>query len=985
MKAGKLFVRWRPAMGVLAVGALAFGLGVQGGPRGTEDAAGRTTVAVKSEVGSLVTGPSEHINSVVAGAGATMRILLTPLPAQGTQTYPAGTTISGQTLTTGAGGFGAFFAIQLEDWDPAGNGPALRTWQAKVDAKGWLGSNAVPSNPGADIALNSLACANNAACAAAYGDSASRCTGGVCDPGYQNRARADWTHASSEPDVFPAVNVGSPTGPVFAATTDPAVPTSDPGILTHGGTLVLNVPSTAKGGYTIPFVNDQTFAADPGAPPTNEIPLLAEVAAVVNIVVGQCCLNLGGAGGCVDGVTAAECAANPQTPTNFTPGADCTGPCGCVLDVHCDDSDLCTTDRCVAFACQNPPVASWDPVAECCNANDGSQDAIVSPDQCVEAKCSLPGNRGDLQLNSRTGQDCDDGNDCSYDDTCVGGAGTCAGSNSNDVACSTEADCETETGSAFPCQGGFCFCTLTPPLTFRIDPSGKDNDNCFDSGADGAKVSGTVFVGASTGAVNGGQFLIKYDPSCLDYNSVAGVAPYTQTVFGPVVNEAAGTIFIAVGVGFGAGNGPNGNAAMLSLRFTKIGDCNDCELCFGDADGVDNPLNTYLVDDEGQRIAIAGECSKVIRANGEITLDIPGNIKTNVDCSAATAVETWDAPRAADSCGPDIGLTCRGEHVSGLIYNQSTVLGGGEFPIGVSNFCCYGQNDYCNQEAGCPPDTDCARTPAGKPVGCWTVEVNDETSVDIDIQLSPGSQSKPADNLVRCIKFSMYNNSIQEPQTFEGDVTFGGLFEIVGKFTGKMKIGGHGQWECITAWDQFHTLRSCYQFEDGDCVDGQLHANFAGDPAFGGNWLISGNLDGFKKNDSAASPSLFVIDVLDFGTFVSQFNVVYPGGGDTPCGTDGPNADINGDGIANLEDYAFISQNFLKSAKLCCGVDGLPAAIGRTEVSVAELREMGLSELTAADLNRDGMLNMDDMTAFMQGARPGKKAPTDNRSGSGTR
>lgn len=293
----------------------------------------------------------------------------------------------------------------------------------------------------------------------------------------------------------------------------------------------------------------------------------------------------------------------------------------------------------------------------------------------------------------------------------------------------------------------------------------------------------------------------------------------------------------------------------------------------------------------------------------------------------------------------------------------------------------------CGTTVGCPPDTTCPDGDHdGRPDGCWTVTVNDETSLDITVGLSPTSQSTPGDSLTRCIKFTLFSNCVNEPLVFSDDVTFGGMFDFVGKSTGKIKIPGSGQWDCITAQDQLHTLRSCYTFaaNGSDCVGGQLHALFSGDPRLGGNWLIGGNLDGWKKDDPNSNPSLNTIDILDWGTFSSQYLVNY-GSTDTPCGTAGPNADINGDGVVDLDDYAFISSNFLVNSKQCCCGPETASATGITEISVAQLRAQGDADLAAGDLNGDGLLNLADMAAFDQGVRPTKKSTTKGGSRAGSR
>jgi hypothetical protein len=976
------------------VGALAFAVSVQGSPRAGE----RGKTDGKSGATRLVTGPSAHINDAIAGgAGASMTLQPVAPKTQPPSSYPGGSSIVGQTITLGSVPTRIWFELNTTGWPDA---ELLKTVQGKVDATdedmdggGYSGSAAdcagQPAN-GASLINAVQPCANSVACRATMSGLAAPCglgepdvcSLGFCLFGFQDKCDPEW--------------IGTGVGNVDAADTSTpnfrcgdAVNSAEPSdefadfLPSYFGTLVVDVPAGAKGTYTIDFNEAESFLHNEGVPPNNNIPIVQFNPGIVKVGCGSCCFGVGGpAPGCIDGQSAAECAALAQ-PAIFTADGNCQNPptddgcCACLTNGDCNDSDACTTDICNNCVCSNPAKATWDQINECCNSATGAETALGCADQCEAASCSEAGNHGSAQCLPRTGQSCNDDNPCTYSDTCASGAGSCAGLDANAVACTSSADCAAATSVGYPCIDGFCNCTLTPDLDIDIVDFG--DENCFE---DGEKVTANVHVAASSSPVNGGEFFIKYDPTCLDYNSTTLVAPYTNGVYGPVVNEGAGTIFVAVGVEFGAGNGPNGNADMVSFSFTKIGDCNSCKIC----PLQENPQHTYLTDDAGQRITVQANCSKDIFDESDLELTTPGNIKTNVDCDRPTATEQWAAPSATDECG-NATVFCRGEHDSGLVYDSSTVNGGGEFPIGASSFCCYAVSDGpCGTTVGCPPDTTCADADEnGKPDGCWTVTVNDETSLDITVGLSPTSQSKPGDNLTRCIKFTLFSNCVQEPLVFSDDVTFGGLFEFVGKSTGKIKIPGSGQWDCITAQDQLHTLRSCYTFDgDEDCVNGQLNASFSGDPLLGGNWLIGGNLDGWKKDDPNADPSLDVIDILDFGTFVSQYLHAY-GDTDTPCGTPGPNADINGDGVADLDDYAFISANFLVNSKLCCCGPQTASAIAVTEISVAQLRADGRADLISADLNGDSLLNLADMAAFEQGVRPTTKTPAKGGSRSGSR
>ena len=591
--------------------------------------------------------------------------------------------------------------------------------------------------------------------------------------------------------------------------------------------------------------------------------------------------------------------------------------------------------------------------------------------QCTTDVCSLPDSRGvPVHETATAGTECDDGQVCTVLDVCNGtgtGDAACSGTDydSYEHPCTTVADCPTP---GTECSEDKCICKEDVDIFFVVTPGDKPNPNCFDYDVeDPDKITVTVMTGPSAQPVNGGQFWVLYDPTCLDFDDISAASPYTMLV--ETIDEEAGTIFYMVGIELGIGDGATTGVPLATLTFYMVDECVECNLDFWG----ENPVNMYLVsggEDPGQPITVNPIPSKDLYENGELTIDVPDGDEINVDCNSNTATFTWDPPTADDTCF-DAEIFCEAERMNQygeVVSATEYIQGGGLFPIGTATFCCWATS-FCGKTAGYEP-----KIGGDIEEGCWTVTVNDETTLEVTIELSPTATSKPADGIERCIKFEVFFNSIEEPLVFDEDVIFGGEFGLIGHFKDHIKVPAFGNIDCISARDQLHTLRSCSRIE---CLDtGVAVADFKGDPFFGGHWLIGGNLDGFKKDNPLSSHD--VIDVLDFGMFVVEWLHEYTDG-DTPCGTDGPHADINGDGIVDTLDLAYLNMNFLESSKDClddCGEGGAAAGyVGRVEVSLQELREMGLSELSVADLNHDGLLNLDDMAAFMEGKVPSRKVP----------
>jgi len=109
--------------------------------------------------------------------------------------------------------------------------------------------------------------------------------------------------------------------------------------------------------------------------------------------------------------------------------------------------------------------------------------------------------------------------------------------------------------------------------------------------------------------------------------------------------------------------------------------------------------------------------------------------------------------------------------------------------------------------------------------------------------------------------------------------------------------------------------------------------------AVGTNWsatttLIAGDLN---SND--------VIDVVDWGMYI----------------VGNANADLDGNGVISSDDGAIIITNFGKQSDAICGGALMAPPEPLSAISVAELVDLGMADLVAADLNNDGWLDMEDV------------------------
>lgn len=148
-----------------------------------DDSAPRGKDSPSSQPARLVSGDPAQVNAVVAGGpGPTAILAITPVPAK-VGSYPPDTSIAGNELRAYAGGFRAWFEVQLSNWDPDDdNVPALKVFQVKIDCAGYM------SGKGAPLDVAFVPCDGNAMCFAAFGETWARCYGGTCKASYLDKS-----------------------------------------------------------------------------------------------------------------------------------------------------------------------------------------------------------------------------------------------------------------------------------------------------------------------------------------------------------------------------------------------------------------------------------------------------------------------------------------------------------------------------------------------------------------------------------------------------------------------------------------------------------------------------------------------------------------------------------------------------------------------------------------------------------------------------
>ncbi len=364
----------------------------------------------------------------------------------------------------------------------------------------------------------------------------------------------------------------------------------------------------------------------------------------------------------------------------------------------------------------------------------------------------------------------------------------------------------------------------------------------------------------------------------------------------------------------------------------------------GDADngGLGCPMNPYIIARTYRATDCAGnyaDCIQTITVSDTTppSVTCSADITRNAEAGLCAASVTWPAATAADNCGGDVSAAVLYDidlDNDGTIDVPDYATTTYTFGVGTHRVIAKAA-DACGNLGTCD----------------FLVTVSGVNDLVVTVELQPAFAPGP---LTRCITFQLWKCPATAPlATVEETLTF-----VDGEATAALLAVPCGSYDCITARDRLHTLRRTSVL---GLSGTQYTADFTGDPTGGGDWLIRGNL-----NDDGW------VDILDFGIFSYQFLINPTPGADTTCATPPPHADLSGDGLVTTADFSAIQVNFLKGHEAnCCGQPGADEMSGPVvAISVAQLQERGLGYLAVGDLNHDGWLDVQDIVAFLSGARP---------------
>jgi hypothetical protein len=435
-----------------------------------------------------------------------------------------------------------------------------------------------------------------------------------------------------------------------------------------------------------------------------------------------------------------------------------------------------------------------------------------------------------------------------------------------------------------------------------------DAGNCVQVGQE---ILFDVFVDNPQMTVVAGQFGVIFDNTVLEFVAVLpGAAPFVSVPLS-VPNQAAGTLFWVSSVA-GGGVGTAADSRIATLKFRTLReDCNDdSQLAFNT---VQPPLLLTNGNGFGGTLPVTNPASTSVDSTPPVFSGVPANLDIAADAGAGClAVRTLTEPTATDTCGPVTQSWTRSD--GALVLNAP-------WPCGTTTVTWSAVN-RCGL-------TSTATT---------TVTVNPYHLLNLAVEYK-GPSATYAPSMTRCIGFRVGSFNFTQVLTFN-----------YGTATGVAQIPVNS-YNCATVDDDLHTLVS----QTDVVIAGYNYAL----SATGADALVNGDL-----NDDN------LINVIDWGIVVIRIGT--SAAVDTDCMTDGFQCDFNGNGLVTDFDGNYVLDSFLARGDNGCGLPPTMLAQNVTRISVKELSAIVGADASAADLNRDGVVDQRDMSMWKSGKRVSK-------------
>jgi len=523
--------------------------------------------------------------------------------------------------------------------------------------------------------------------------------------------------------------------------------------------------------------------------------------------------------------------------------------------------------------------------------------------------------------------------------TVDGGGGTSSGGGFTLTGSVGQHDPGTASGGGFAVTGGYSASGSANPRLELVDATGS---TCYSPGDQITVELAMADIGTTGAEASGYQAFLSFDDSALSFVSGSYVAPqFGLHVLDPIV-AVGNEIDLAAVIDLGSGQMPDSSDAVLAaLTFDVTAPIEACDVATA-VQFRSSTFGTTIADDAGMPIPGVAllDLPTVTIDGGDPSLSVPSDVTVIADAGGCSAAIDPGMATATDACDDSAAVTFTRSDGKPNLTDPYDVV---DSPITIT----WTATDACGNSV----------------MADQIVTVLPVNALDVAVEYD-GDFTGATFN--RCITFELHPTGCGTPEVIDVVLTF-----VDGLAIDTIDIPC-GDYECITAVDPLHSLRRTD--DDGDfAIVGTSYACDFTATGTTDDALVQGNLNGDD-----------FIDILDFGTFVSQFGTDY-GTADTDCTTPAPHGDFTGDGVADTADVSFIVINFLELADTpCCAtllagsspayvhIDGAVSHRGRPlrAIAVRELHRRGLHELAIADLNGDGWLDGADVTALIGGATP---------------